>query len=63
MIPDPTQGIYTKFGEVEGVDELRYWYDRCTPRLGAVAIWEGLAPDAWNATSIEALIRGQRAAG
>jgi integrase len=58
LIPDPTQGIYTKFGQVDGKDELRYWYDKCMPMLGARAIWEEKMPATWNAKSVQALIRG-----
>ncbi|MFA5860785.1 MAG: site-specific integrase [Candidatus Thermoplasmatota archaeon] len=57
LVPDPTQGIYTKLGTVDGIDELRYWYDKCMPQLGARDAWERVLPATWDAKSIAALIR------
>lgn len=55
--PDTTQGIYTKFAKVEGVPELRYWYDRCMPTVGAREVWERAMPTRASARSVAGLIR------
>lgn len=57
LIPDPTQGFYTKFGKVDGKEELRYWYDKCMPYVGAREIWERLTPRSVDTQSVAELIR------
>jgi len=57
LILDPTQGIYTKFGKKGGVDELRHWYDKTMPTVGAREIWSRLAPEPLHTRDIAALIR------
>lgn len=61
LTPDPTQGIYTKFGSVGGKPELRHWYDKCMPVVGAREIWERVVPSRKTAASVEGLIRARRA--
>src|SRR5581483_1276858 len=60
LVADPTQGIYTKFGKKGGVDELRYWYDKCMPKLGAREAWDELTPSVATASSVAALFRAAR---
>lgn len=63
LTPDATQGIYTKLGTVEGEPELRFWYDRCMPQVGARKAWENLAPNREIAATVAALIRAMGAGG
>lgn len=55
--PETTQGYYTKFAKVEGVDEARWWYDRGMPKVGAREAWERVMPSRRNAVSVAGLLR------
>lgn len=57
LTPDPTQGIYTKYGKLDGVSELRYWYDKCMPQVGARETWERICPRVVDAASVDDLLR------
>ncbi|MFA5860782.1 MAG: hypothetical protein WDA16_03715 [Candidatus Thermoplasmatota archaeon] len=46
-----------RFEAEESLDELRYWYDKCMPQIGARDAWERVLPATWDAKSIAALIR------
>jgi len=59
--PDTTQGHYTKFGKVEGIPEVRYWYDRCMPVVGAREIWERAMPSRATAQTVAGLLRAVKA--
>ena len=61
LTPDATQGIYTKMGTVEGKPELRYWFDKCMPNVGAREIWERLMPTRKTTATVAGLIRARRA--
>ncbi|SRR5581483_11263622 len=61
LTPDPTQGIYTKLGTLEGKPEARYWYDRCMPVVGAREIWNRLMPTRKGAQTVAGLIRTVKA--
>lgn len=60
-VEDPTQGIYTRLGKVEGVDEVRWWYDRGMPSVGALAIWHKRFPTLGTAVDVAGLINAARA--
>jgi integrase len=61
--PETTQGIYTKLGQIDGVPEVRWWFDRCMPTFGAREIWERLIPTRATAASVAGLMRAVRARG
>ena len=60
LTPDPTQGYYTKFGKIEGIPEVRWWYDRCMPSVAAREIWERSMPTRKSAQSVAGLMRAHR---
>jgi integrase len=57
LTPDPTQGIYTKFGKVGGRPELRYWFEKTMPHVGAREIWERAMPTRASAQDVRGLVR------
>jgi hypothetical protein len=60
LTPDPTQGIYTKYGTLEGKPELRYWYDKTMPQVGAREIWARVMPTRKTAATVAGLIRAAK---
>jgi integrase len=60
-VQDPTQGIYTRTGKVEGIDEVRWWYDRGMPKVGAREQWARVMPTTKTAVSVAGLIRAAKA--
>jgi integrase len=57
LVSETTQGGYTKMGKKGGVDELRYWYDKTMPRIGAREAWESITPSVAQATTVASLLR------
>lgn len=57
LVKEPTQGYYTKFAKKGGKPELRYWYEKCAPKLRARETWERLTPRAVDAQSMKELAR------
>ena len=60
-VQETTQGIYTRTGKVQGVDEMRWWYDRGMPKVGAREAGERAMPTRKTAVDVAGLIRAANA--